>query len=107
LPANRPGLHKHRRFRHRADIGTGSPPLHSVNIGGMNKRAKPPIGRDPGGLVAVSIVFALAILMVLKRYDPAVITAVVTGTSLAAAELVRRLRESASGKSDRDREGGS
>lgn len=31
----------------------------------------------------------LAVLMIFKRYEPAVITAVVTVTSLAAAELVR------------------
>jgi hypothetical protein len=37
------------------------------------------------------IVFGLAILIVIERYNPAVITTLVTGTSLAAAELVRRL----------------
>ncbi|MFI1580709.1 hypothetical protein [Embleya sp. NPDC020630] len=44
------------------------------------------------GLIAVGVVFGFAVLMVLEHYDPAVITTVVTGTSLAAAELVRRLQ---------------
>ncbi|NES29294.1 hypothetical protein GCE86_17875 [Micromonospora terminaliae] len=72
-------------------------------------RAKQWIGPSAGGLVAIAIVFGLAVLMVLKRYDPAVITAVVTGTSLAAAELVRRLRESTSAptESNHKREVGS
>jgi len=39
------------------------------------------------------VVFGLAILMIFKGYDPSIITAVVTATSLAAAELVRRIRE--------------
>jgi hypothetical protein len=70
----------------------------------MSRRAKRPIGRNAVGLVAVTIVFGLAILMILKQYDPAVITTVVTGTSLAAAELVRRLRESPSAPAEGDHE---
>jgi len=48
------------------------------------------------------IVFGLAVLMVVVRYDPAVITTVVTGTSLAAAELVRRLQAPTSTPSEPD-----
>lgn len=70
----------------------------------MSRRAKRPIGRNVAGLVAVTIVFGLAILMVVKRYDPAVITTVVTGTSLAAGELVRRVREAPSAPAEADRE---
>jgi hypothetical protein len=51
-----------------------------------------PVGRIIVSLAAVMIVFGLAILMVIERYNAAVITSVVTGTSLAAAELVRRLQ---------------
>jgi hypothetical protein len=40
--------------------------------------------------------------MVIERYNPAVITTVVTGTSLAAAELVRRLQVPASPPADPD-----
>jgi len=47
------------------------------------------------GLAALAIVFGLAVLMIVERYDPSVITSVVTGTSLAAAELVRQLQTSA------------
>jgi len=67
----------------------------------MSSRAKHPVGRITG-LIAVAIVFGLAVLMVLKRYDPAVITMVVTGTSLAAAELVRRLPVPTSAASEPD-----
>jgi hypothetical protein len=55
------------------------------------------------GLIAAALVFGLAILMILERYDPAVITAVVTGTSLSAAELVRRLVAPTTGSSEVDR----
>jgi hypothetical protein len=48
----------------------------------------------------IMIVFGLAVLMVLERYDPAVITMVVTGTSLASAELVRRLQASTAAPSE-------
>jgi hypothetical protein len=51
-----------------------------------------PVGRIIVSLAAVMIVFGLAILMVVERYNAAVITSVVTGTSLDAAELVRRLQ---------------
>ncbi|MFG2011304.1 hypothetical protein ACGFNF_19780 [Micromonospora sp. NPDC048868] len=75
----------------------------------MSRRAKRSINRNAVGLIAVTIVFGLAILMVLKRYDPAVITTVVTGTSLAAAELVRRFQEptSTAAEADHEREAGS
>lgn len=43
-------------------------------------------------LIGVLAVFGLATLMILERFDPTVITTVVTGTSLAATELVRQLR---------------
>ena len=46
------------------------------------------------GLLAVVFVFGLAVLMIVKGYGPEVITPVVTGTSLAAGELVRRLQMS-------------
>lgn len=55
-------------------------------------KVKHSLSRLSAGLIAVGVVFAFAVLMVLKRYDPMVITTVVTGTSLAAAELVRRLQ---------------
>lgn len=56
----------------------------------MSCPSKHSINRITAGLIAVVIVFGLTTLMVLERYDPTVITTVVTGTSLAAAELVRR-----------------
>lgn len=85
------------------------PQVRDAKISLMSRRDKHLIGPNTAGLIAVTIVFGLAILMVLKGYDPAVITTVVTGTSLAAAELVRRLREpsSARTKADRTREAGS
>lgn len=58
----------------------------------MSSRPKRSISRVAAGLIAVTIVFGLAVLMVIERYDPTVIITVVTGTSLAAAELVRRLQ---------------
>jgi len=60
------------------------------------------VSRIAAGLIAVAVVFGLAILMVLRRYDPAVITTVVTGTSLAAAELVRQLQAPAPAASESD-----
>ncbi len=48
---------------------------------------------DATTVTAILVVFGLAILMIFKGYDPSIITAVVTATSLAAAELVRRVRE--------------
>jgi hypothetical protein len=68
----------------------------------MRRRAKHSFGRTTTSLVTVTIVFGLAVLMVVKRYDPAVITTVVTGTSLAAAELVRQLRRPSSATSESD-----
>lgn len=68
----------------------------------MSSRVKHSVSRSTAGLIAVAIVFGLAVLMVLKRYDPAVITMVVTGTSLAAAELVRRLQVPTSAPSEPD-----
>lgn len=71
----------------------------------MSRRTKSvPIHRVPAGLIAAAMVFGLTVLMVVERYDPAVITTVVTGTSLAAAELVRRLQALASVSRDRDDE---
>jgi len=49
------------------------------------------VGRLIVSLAAVMIVFGLAILMVIERYDPAVVTSVVTGTSLAAAVVLAGL----------------
>lgn len=69
----------------------------------MNRRPKHAISQVTAGLIAVTIVFGLAILMVIERYNPAVITTVVTGTSLAAAELVHRLQAPASAPSEPDR----
>jgi hypothetical protein len=68
----------------------------------MSSRTKRSISRITAGLIAVTIVFGLAVLMVLKQYDPAVITTVVTGTSLAAAELARRLQAPAAASSKPD-----
>jgi hypothetical protein len=68
----------------------------------MNHPASRPVIRIIASLVTVVIVFGLAILMVIERYNPAVITTVVTGTSLAAAELVRRLQASAPAPADPD-----
>lgn len=61
----------------------------------MKHRTGYPVSRGITGLITVMIVFGLAVLMVIERYNPAVITTVVTGTSLAAAELVRRLQSPA------------
>lgn len=54
----------------------------------MSSRARHPVSRIIASLIAVVIVFGLATLMIIERYDPAFVTTVVTGTSLAAAELV-------------------
>jgi len=59
----------------------------------MSKRTGGSAWWDVLALIVILIVFGLAVLMIFKRYEPAVITTVVTATSLAAAELVRRLRE--------------
>jgi hypothetical protein len=61
-----------------------------------------PASRIIASVFTVMIVFGFAILMVIERYNPAVITTVVTGTSLAAAELVRRLQAPASPPADPD-----
>jgi hypothetical protein len=53
----------------------------------LSNRPPHSLGRASAGLVAVVIVFGLAVLMVLNRYDPALITTVVIGTSLAAAGM--------------------
>jgi uncharacterized membrane protein (DUF4010 family) len=68
----------------------------------MSSRPRHSISRVTTSLIAVVIVFGLAILMVVERYDPAVITTVVTGTSLAAAELVHRLQVPTSAPSEPD-----
>jgi hypothetical protein len=68
----------------------------------MNDHINYTARRGIASLAAVIIVFGLAILMVVERYNPAVITTVVTGTSLAAAELVRRLQAPAPAPADRD-----
>jgi hypothetical protein len=44
--------------------------------------------------VVVIGVFGLAVLMIVEQYDPTVIITVITGTSFAASELVRRLQAS-------------
>jgi hypothetical protein len=54
------------------------------------------------GLVAIVIVFGFAVLMVINGYGAEVIVPVVTGTSLAAGELVRRIQTSPSRTSDSD-----
>jgi DMSO reductase anchor subunit len=59
----------------------------------MSKHTGARVWRDLSALLVVMSVFGLAVLMIFERYEPAVITAVVTATSLAAAELVRRVRE--------------
>ena len=69
----------------------------------MSCRTRYSISRTAAGLIAVAIVFGLAVLMVVEHYAPAVITTVVTGTSLAAAELVHRLQAPASPPSELDR----
>ncbi|WP_155344729.1 hypothetical protein [Acrocarpospora pleiomorpha] len=66
----------------------------------MGSPVKRSISRLTVSLIAVGVVFGFAFLMVLKQYDPAVITTVVTGTSLAAAELVRRLQAPSLDQSD-------
>lgn len=68
----------------------------------MKHHVKHPASRIIASLATVVIVFGFAILMVIERYNPAVITTVVTGTSLAAAELVRRLQAPASPPADPD-----
>jgi uncharacterized membrane protein (DUF4010 family) len=69
----------------------------------MSSHPRHSISRTTAGLIAVVIVFGFAILMVVERYDPAVITTVVTGTSLAAAELVHRLQAPTPAPSEADR----
>jgi hypothetical protein len=56
------------------------------------------------GLFAVVVVFGLAVLMIIEGYGPEVITPVVTGTSLAAGELVRRLQMSISASPEPERD---
>jgi hypothetical protein len=68
----------------------------------MSRCVKRSISRITVGLIAVTLVFGLAVLMVLKQYDATVITSVVTGTCLAAAELARRLQEPTSAPSEPD-----
>ena len=68
----------------------------------MKHRISYPVSRVIAGLITVMIVFGLATLMVVERYNPAVITTVVTGTSLAAAELVRRLQSPVPPPADQD-----
>jgi hypothetical protein len=43
-------------------------------------------------LAVISIVFGILLALILMGYDPAVATAAVTGTSMAAAELVRHIQ---------------
>lgn len=78
-----------------------------ANIASMSKRTGSSTWRDVSALIVILIVFGLAVLMIFKRYEPAVITAVVTATSLAAAELVRRLRETPHPPAGHDHSGGS
>jgi hypothetical protein len=54
------------------------------------------------GLAAVLIVFGFAVLMVVNGYGAEVIVPVVTGTSLAAGELVRRIQTPPSKPPDSD-----
>ncbi|WP_329103223.1 hypothetical protein OG792_26120 [Micromonospora sp. NBC_01699] len=54
-----------------------------MNIVGMN--------RHPLRALSILAVFGLAFVMIFKGYDAAVITAVVTATALAAADLAGRL----------------
>jgi hypothetical protein len=68
----------------------------------MSRHPRHEISRVIAGLIAIFFVFGLAMLMILQRYSPAVITSVVTGTSLAAAELVHRLQAPSSPPSGRD-----
>jgi uncharacterized membrane protein (DUF4010 family) len=70
----------------------------------MNKRSVTSTWRDISALIAILAVFGLTVLMIVQRYEPAVITAVVTATCLAAAELVRRLREPPRGSAEPDRD---
>jgi len=56
-------------------------------------------------VIAILVVFGLVILMIFKGYDPSIITAVVTATSLAAAELVRRIREPYRSEEGSDKKG--
>lgn len=60
---------------------------------------------DATTVAAILIVFGLATVMIFKGYDPSVITAVVTATSLAAAELVRRIREPHRSEEDSEEKG--
>lgn len=55
-------------------------------------------------LVITAMVFGLVTLMIVRNYEPTVIAAVVTASGLAAAELVRRLRESSPAEDHRDRD---
>ena len=70
----------------------------------MKRRASYSIA---AGLFAVAIVFGLAVLMIIEGYGPEIIAPVVTSTSLAAGELVRRLQMSVSASvgSERDMRG--
>ena len=68
----------------------------------MGRSVHHPASQIVSSLAAVVLVFGLAILMVIERYNPAVITSVVTGTSLAAAELVRHLQASAAAQADQE-----
>ncbi|MEU6745340.1 hypothetical protein ABZ914_03840 [Spirillospora sp. NPDC046719] len=58
----------------------------------MNSIVKSSITSLTVGVLAVGAVFGLAALMVLKGYEAAVIIAVVSGTSVAAARLIHRLQ---------------
>lgn len=70
----------------------------------MSKRSIASTWRDISALIVTLAVFGLTVLMIIERYDPAVITTVVTATCLAAAELVRRLREPPRHSTEPDRD---
>lgn len=59
----------------------------------MTEHGGPTRPQDRVIILAIVLTFGLAVLMLLQGYDPAVVTAVVTGTGFAAAELARRLRQ--------------
>ncbi|WP_154697329.1 hypothetical protein [Lentzea guizhouensis] len=53
--------------------------------------------KEAYAVLIVLLVFGLAALLVYIGYDPAIATAAVTTVSVAAAELVRRLRRGSGG----------
>jgi hypothetical protein len=73
-----------RTRRNSGQVGYGVMRSQRRHTGARSRRNST---HDMSTLAVILIVFGLTALMIFKGYDPSVITALVTATSLAAAEL--------------------